>query len=95
MNSIKVGSVGASANALSRSVIPESAETTINVGPSRNRARATAAMFAQRARVDTLVPPNFSTMKAFIRSIIVIVATQYKRILGRRTRDGRDGPGIQ
>src|SRR5215468_872858 len=43
--------------------MPESAETTISTClPRVRQACAIAAILSQRARVDTLVPPNLSTI---------------------------------
>ena len=51
--------------ALSLSVMPDSADTTISTRLPRSRQRcAIAAILSQRSRVDTLVPPNFSTIQA-------------------------------
>ncbi len=52
--------------------MPLTAECTISTcAPSARRLRVTAAMLRQLGRLETLVPPNFSTIQgAALRSFI-------------------------
>src|SRR5579862_2130024 len=57
--------MAASRRRSSRSVMPETAEcTSMTRAPPWSRSRVTAAMLRQLVRLETLVPPNFSTIQA-------------------------------